>query len=161
MDSKFKAQLSKVGWHLVEVEDWGKDHCGENCAGNFLGRWGDSFEKLNVWRFPFERVLFLDSDTYVFSDKVREIFDTKLEPGQIAMTKDGCKPEHNSGMMLFKPELSVYSEMLRMIALAPGGSREILDQTLINNHYRGNIVTVDTRFNCIDYQVDPRCKLSC
>jgi len=161
MSQGFKDQLRNVGWFIIEVEDWGKDHCGEDCGGGFLGRWGDSFEKLNVWRFPLDRVLFLDSDTYVFSDRVREIFDTKLNPGQIAMTKDGCKPEHNSGMMLFKPDLSVYSDLLRMIALAPGGSREILDQTLINNHYNGQIVTVDTKFNCIDYQVDSHCPLSC
>jgi len=157
-------QLRGAGWNLVIVEDWGEEHIGGSggsVASNFLGRWGDSFEKLNVWRFPLDRVLFLDSDTYVFSDRVREIFDTKLNPGQIAMTKDGCKPEHNSGMMLFKPDLSVYSDLLRMIALAPGGSREILDQTLINNHYNGQIVTVDTKFNCIDYQVDSHCPLSC
>jgi len=168
MKDYYQDQLRNAGWNLIMVEDWGEEHIGgtggsvaSSAASNFLGRWGDSFEKLNVMRFPLDRVLFLDSDTYVFSDRVREIFDTKLEPGQIAMTKDGCKSEHNSGMMLFKPELSVYSDMLRRIALAPGGSREILDQTLINNYYAGNIVTVDKRFNCIDYQVDPHCKLSC
>jgi len=161
MEERFQDQLKDAGWHLIMVEDWGPEHIGGSAASNFLGRWGDSFEKLNVWRFPLDRVLFLDSDTYVFSDRVREIFDTKLEPGQVAMTKDGCKSEHNSGMMLFKPELSVYTDLLRMIALAPGGSREILDQTLINNHYKGKIVTVDSRFNCIDYQADKNCKLSC
>ncbi|CAK0871826.1 unnamed protein product [Prorocentrum cordatum] len=163
MKDCFQAQLRNAGWHLVMVEDWGEEHIGGSADAKFFGRWGDSFEKLNVWRFPLDRVLFLDSDTYVFSDKVREILDTKLEPGQIGMTKDGCKPEHNSGMMLFKPQLSVYDDLLRMIADqgSAGNGREILDQTLVNKKYEGNIVTMDSRFNCVDYQVDPRCKLSC
>jgi len=160
MDKKYKTMLKNVGWHLVEVDDWGKDHCGEDCNGNFLGRWGDSFEKLNVWRFPFERVLFLDSDTYVLSDKILDILDVKLEPGQIAMTPDGCKPEHNSGMLLFKPELDVFTRLLQNIATHTGG-REVLDQTVINMEYKGKVVSMHKKYNCIDYSADWRCPLTC
>lgn len=161
MPAEFQTQLMNAGWNLVKVEDWGEEHIGGNAAANFLGRWGDSFEKINVWRFPLDRVLFLDSDTYIFDGKIRDILDMKLEPGQIAMTKDGCKPEYNSGMMLFKPDLSVFGDLMRTIALHSGGSRDILDQTIINKEYDGKIVTMDKRYNCIDYQADPRCPLSC
>merc|ERR1740121_2413433 len=160
METKYKEQLKNVGWHLVEVDDWGKDHCGEDCGGSFLGRWGDSFEKLNVWRFPFERVLFLDSDTYVLSDGIRDILDTNLGPNQIAMTPDGCKPEHNSGMLLFRPDVGVFSRLLQQIAMHSGG-REVLDQTVINQEYKGSVVSLHKRYNCIDYSVDWRCPLAC
>jgi len=160
MDHKYTTQLREVGWHLVEVEDWGKDHCGADCGSGFLGRWGDSFEKLNVWRFPFERVLFLDSDTYVLSSEIRNILDVELGPNQIAMTPDGCKPEHNSGMLLFRPDLGAFTRLMSEIALHSGG-REVLDQTVINLEYKDNIVTLDKKYNCIDYSVDWRCPLSC
>lgn len=161
MVDKYKQQLKSVGWHIVEVEDWGNEHCGGNCASNFLGRWGDSFEKINVWRFPFERVLFLDSDMYVFSDEINDILNTQIGPNQIAMTPDGCKPEHNSGMLLFRPDLGVFSRLMQQIALHQNGGREVLDQTIINLEYHGSIVSMHKKYNCIDYSADKHCILHC
>lgn len=160
MAEEFKRQLSRAGWYLVEVEDWGNEHCGGNCAQNFLGRWGDSFEKINVWRIPLDRVLFLDSDTYVFSDKIRDILDMQLGSNQIAMAPDGCKPEHNSGMLLFRPDVGVFANLMQEIARHSGG-REVLDQTIINLEYEGNIVTMDKKYNCVDYSGDKHCILDC
>ncbi|CAK0869616.1 unnamed protein product, partial [Prorocentrum cordatum] len=67
--------LRKAGWHVALVEDWGSEHCNGNCASNFLGRWGDSFEKLNAFRVPFAKALFLDADTYVFSGEIRDVIE--------------------------------------------------------------------------------------
>jgi len=160
MNKGFKEQLRNAGWHIIEVEDWGKDHCGEDCGGGFLGRWGDSFEKLNVWRFPFERVLFLDADMYILRDGIQDILDLQLGPGQIAMTPDGCKPEHNSGMLLFRPDVKVFARLLENIAIHSGG-REVLDQTVINMEYRDNILSMHKKYNCVDYSADWRCPLTC
>jgi len=156
-------QLRGAGWNLVIVEDWGEEHIGGSggsVASNFLGRWGDSFEKLNVWRFPFERVLFLDADMYILREGIQDILDVQLEPHQIAMSPDGCKPEHNSGMLLFRPDVKVFSRLLENIAVHSGG-REVLDQTVINMEYKGNIVSLSKKYNCVDYSADWRCPLSC
>jgi len=69
MDQNNRIRLRKAGWKLVTVPDWESEYCGEGCDQEFLGRWHDSFEKVNAFRLPFKRVLFMDSDTYIFSKK--------------------------------------------------------------------------------------------
>jgi len=149
MKDKHQETLRKAGWKLVVVPNWDRDYCGEDCDLRFLTRWHDSFEKINVFRLPFEKVLFLDSDTYVFNDRIQELLtQTTLPDGHIAMAKDGCKDQFNSGVMLFKPNLDVFKSMLKMVTES---SREkILDQELVNAIYKDKIVEVPREFNCVD-----------
>lgn len=149
--------LKKAGWHLVEVEDWGPEHCNGNCASRFLGRWGDSFEKLNAFRVPFHRALFLDADTYVFSGEIRDVLEhSDLKDGQIAMVHDTCKrkgdkEEFNSGLMFFEPDVKRYAHMLELIAEhSDGDVGDILDQRIINEEFRDQVVQLHDKFNCID-----------
>lgn len=161
MNPQFQDQLKAAGWNLIMVEDWADDHaCKGGCAGDFLGRWGDSFEKVNVFRLPIGRILFLDSDTYIWNDQIREVLNMNITGAQMAMAPDGCKPEHNSGVMLFNSRLRHFSNLMTEIAAHSGG-REVLDQTIINIEYHDSIVTIDKKFNCIDYSSDKRCSLDC
>mmetsp|Transcript_91849 Transcript_91849/g.246412 ORF Transcript_91849/g.246412 Transcript_91849/m.246412 type:complete len:388 (+) Transcript_91849:59-1222(+) len=168
-----KEALRRAGWHLVQVEDWGGEHCGEKCAANFLGRWADSFEKLHAFRVPFKRVLFMDADTYVFKSELRDVItSTDLREGEIAMVRDTCKPkgdeeEYNSGVMLYEPSLGAFSGMLARIAERSSDASNqdygnILDQRIINVEYRGQVVELPDRFNCVDPgKSGPRCPKKC
>jgi len=154
--------LRKAGWHVALVEDWGSEHCNGNCASNFLGRWGDSFEKLNAFRVPFAKALFLDADTYVFSGEIRDVIErSELQEGQIAMVHDTCKrkgdkDEYNSGLMFYEPDVKRFAHMLELIAEHSDGEvGDILDQRIINEEFRDQVVQLHDKFNCIDLVPKP------
>jgi len=150
MNQKNRILLRKAGWKLITVPDWESEYCGEGCDEEFFGRWHDSFEKINAFRLPFKRVLFMDSDTYIFKDRVRWLVEKIQLPSvdHIAMAKDGGKDEYNSGVMVFKPDLEVFKAMLLMVTQRR--REQILDQTLINDYYKGKIFPIDRMFNCVD-----------
>ncbi|CAK0881080.1 unnamed protein product [Prorocentrum cordatum] len=148
MKSKYRSLLKSAGWSTVMVPNWDKEYCGKECDLEFLGRWHDSFEKINAFRLPFARVLFMDSDTYIFGSHVQSLVTMPLADGHIAMAKDGCKEEYNSGVMLFSPGLAVFKQMLKMVTERK--REQVLDQNLVNAAYRGKIVEVAREFNCVD-----------
>merc|ERR1719413_1089 len=133
MKRKNKGLLRNAGWSVTMVPNWDKDYCGEDCDQEFLGRWHDSFEKINCFRLPFKRVLFLDSDTYIFSSRIQDLIKREMPEDQIAMAKDGCKDEFNSGMMVYKPSVDVFVKMLKLVEKRQ--REKILDQELINSVY--------------------------
>ncbi|CAK0838537.1 unnamed protein product [Prorocentrum cordatum] len=92
----------------------------------------------------------MDSDTYIFRNRVNYLVSELKLPtvDHIAMAKDGCKDEFNSGVMVFKPDLEVFKAMLVM--LSQRRREQILDQTLINDYYKGKIFPIDRMFNCVD-----------
>jgi len=149
MSMKSQGLLKRGGWKLITVPNWDAEYCGEGCDQEFLGRWHDSFEKINIFRLPFKRVLFFDSDTYIFRARISYMVNLTLPTVEhIAMAKDGCKEEYNSGVMFFKPDLEVFRTMLNMVATRK--REQILDQNLINSYYQGKIFTVDRMYNCVD-----------
>jgi len=150
MKSESQLLLRGAGWKLIAVPNWDSEYCGEGCDMEFLGRWHDSFEKINVFRLPFKRVLFFDSDTYIFRGHVKWLVTQMKLPSEdhIAMAKDGCKEEYNSGVMLFSPGLAVFKQMLKMVTERK--REQVLDQNLVNAAYRGKIVEVAREFNCVD-----------
>ncbi|CAK0862985.1 unnamed protein product [Prorocentrum cordatum] len=160
MKLAYQHLLENAGWTLVIVPNWDYEYCGVDCDTTFLGRWHDSFEKINTFRLPFRRVLFLDSDTYVFSSRLTEMITAELPDGHIAMAKDGCKSEYNSGVMFYQPDLEVFKDMLVMVS---NRKREkILDQELINSAYENKVVEFPREFNCVDTMgVQPGQKKAC
>jgi len=164
MKERHQQLLRDAGWTIVTVPNWDRDYCGSNCDLTFLGRWHDSFEKINVFRLPFRRVLFLDADTYVFQPKLRHLIeghiatamDDRIDNGSIAMAMDGCKDiahghgkdEYNSGVMVFKPDLAVFMRMLDMVSHRE--RNDILDQNIINEAYSGKVIQLPRGFNCLD-----------
>jgi hypothetical protein len=153
-----KAVLTRAGWHVLLVEDWtGIDemfpHCGRQCADDtFLHRWQDAVEKLNIFRLNFDRVLFLDADTYVVSDKLGSLLKSPdLPDGNIGMVRDGCHTEFNSGVMLFRPSSANFRKMVEMVAGAmTGNTTKMHDQPIINRVYEGRITELDKMYNCMD-----------
>jgi hypothetical protein len=141
--------LRDAGWKTIVVPNWDAEYCGEGCDQEFLGRWHDSFEKINCFRLPFEKVLFLDSDTYIFSPRIHTLLHTlELPEGHIAMARDGCKDEYNSGVMIYRPGVAVFTEMLRMVTQRT--REQVLDQNLINSYYTDKVVEIDREYNCVD-----------
>lgn len=150
MSHPHRALLRGAGWTLVAVPNWEGEYCGTGCNPEFLGRWHDSFEKLNIFRLPFKRVLFMDSDTYVFSSRLQEVMDIghELPSDHIAMAKDGCKAEYNSGVMLYRPNVTLFTQMLELVAMRQ--REQILDQSVVNEVYRDKVVEISRDFNCVD-----------
>jgi len=150
MKSENQNLLKEAGWKLITVPNWDSDYCGEGCDMEFLGRWHDSFEKINAFRLPFKRVLFMDADTFIFRSHVKWLVTQMKLPSEdhIAMARDGCKDEYNSGVMFFKPDLKVFRSMLTMVSQRR--REQILDQNLINSYYSGKIFEIDRTFNCVD-----------
>jgi hypothetical protein len=178
MQPSYQQLLRDAGWAIVEVPNWEADYCGPKCDLQFLGRWHDSFEKINAFRLPFRRVLFLDADTYVFQPKLRALIDlennlsramdSRMDLGHIAMAMDGCKDiahghgfnEYNSGVMLYKPDLQLFMHMLDMVSVRE--RNDILDQEIINAAYRGKVIELPRNFNCVDIMgVQPGQRTEC
>jgi len=143
-----KNLIRNAGWSLSIVPNWDRDFCGEECDMEFLGRWHDSFEKINCFRLPFKLALFLDSDTYIFSSRIQDLIKREVPEDHIVMAKDGCKDEFNSGVMLYKPSVRVFVKMLKLVEERQ--REKILDQELINSAYRGRVQEVSREFNCVD-----------
>jgi len=124
----------------------------------FFWRWADAFEKLNMFRLPFGRVLYLDADTYVMSDQLGFLLNsTTLPDGNIGMVHDGCRTgaaqdgEYNSGVMLFKPHRGMFTKMLKVVGgVMSGALEEKPDQPIINEVYKGRVSALDRKYNCID-----------
>jgi len=164
MKTNHQQLLRDAGWVVVAVPNWEADYCGPKCDLQFLGRWHDSFEKINAFRLPFRRVLFLDSDTYVFQSKIRDLLDgraatamnDRMDLGHIAMAMDGCKDiahghgenEYNSGVMIYKPDLAIFMRMLDTVSHRE--RNDVLDQNIINEVYRGKVIELPRNFNCVD-----------
>ncbi|CAK0888012.1 unnamed protein product, partial [Prorocentrum cordatum] len=99
MRLEYQVLLRQAGWHVLKVDD--VDPCSDgiqHCDDRFQYRWKDSFEKLNIFRLPFGRVLFLDADTYVFNDGINLLLNSTVVPdGHVAMAPDGCKTNQRTG----------------------------------------------------------------
>jgi hypothetical protein len=157
MKLEYQVLLRQAGWRVLKVDD--VDPCSDgiqHCDDRFQYRWKDSFEKLNIFRLPFGRVLFLDADTFVFNDGVNFLLNsTEVPDGHVAMAPDGCKTnqrtgntEYNSGVMVFKPSLEIFQSMLEMVSARSGD--DMLDQNIINEVFEGKVVELDKKFDCID-----------
>jgi hypothetical protein len=168
MKPSYQQLLREAGWAVVVVPNWEADYCGPKCDLQFLGRWHDSFEKINAFRLPFRRVIFLDADTYVFQPKLKFVIDMYMPHGHIAMAMDGCKDiahghgfnEYNSGVMVYKPDLEMFMQMLDMVSHRE--RNDILDQSIINEAYSGKVVELPRNFNCVDILgVQPGQRVEC
>lgn len=135
-----KGQLTNAGWELFEVNDW---HSPSKLK---LSHWF----KANVFRVPFDKAVYLDSDTIVRSSSLRELFDVHLPAESIAMVKDAVPAQKfNSGVMVLTPGPSVYKELLdAMAAVSDGPTRSTgHDQGLINTVFADRVVELPTKFN--------------
>jgi len=140
MPDAFKQRLAKVGWHLVELQDW------HPTLDRFAhGYWWDVYNKINVFRIRVEKILYMDADMLVLSDKLQELLSTNLAPGEIAMVQDMQHGQFNTGLMLFAPNMTSFVEIREDMISLQGWKG--LDQPAINKRFEGHVVHLDRRFN--------------
>lgn len=151
MPAKYKSQLAKAGWILVEVEQW-HPHLTDHVWGNY---WWDSYNKINVFRLNISQVLWMDADTYVWSDGLEDLFNVgkRFLPGQIAMVRDCNLRSFNSGVMLLQPDRAMFGTIREDMTVNKGWSG--LDQPLINMEFVGRVVELPPKFNVHGY-IGPR-----
>mmetsp|Transcript_81276 Transcript_81276/g.161294 ORF Transcript_81276/g.161294 Transcript_81276/m.161294 type:complete len:621 (-) Transcript_81276:10-1872(-) len=140
MPDTFKQQLAKVGWHLIELQEW---HPTLDRFAN--GYWWDVYNKINVFRIRVNKLLYLDADMLVLSDKLQELLSTNLSSGEIAMVEDMQHGQFNAGLMLLAPNISTFVEIRGDMTASQGWDG--LDQPVINKHFEGRVVHLDRRFN--------------
>merc|ERR1719291_465755 len=105
----------------------------ESCVDDneFLSRYQDSWERLNAFRLPVGRVLYMDADTYVANDKLGYLLNsTDTPPGNIGAIPSsytprgeaGCRTGFSSSVMLFRPDLNRYRWMMFEVARMLAGN---------------------------------------
>jgi len=153
-----QAALKEAGWHVVLVADWRApaysfNSCGESCIDDeFMVRHQDSFERLNAFRLPVGRVLYMDADTYVASGALGLLLNSSqtIPRNNIGMVPNGCDRGFSSGVMLFKPSLKKYLRMVfHMAQVLTGNASKRNDEQIINALYEGKISELDSKFNCM------------
>jgi len=154
MTDENQAALKGAGWHLVLVGGWRApgnvfSMCGDSCVDDeFINRFQNSWERLNAFRLPLGRVLYLDATTYVTND-VSHLMPMN-DYGSIGMVPSSCKQSFRSGVMLFRPNLEKYRLMMRSVAeMLAGNATKRSDDQIINSAYQGRIFALDDRLNCI------------
>lgn len=110
------------------------------------GYWWDLYPKINLWRIRMSKLLYLDTDMLVFSSELGDLLNsTELKPGHIAMVKDCCSNDFNSGLILMRPDRRMYSRIRFSMEEKQGWAA--LDQPVINEVFKDRIQTLDARFN--------------
>jgi hypothetical protein len=154
MTSENRQILKKAGWELLEVDMW---HADQNSSAEvFSGindRFWDTFPKIDVFRVNMERILWMDADMLVYSNKLANVFDTTLAEGEIGMVMDCCGGdtwgEYNSGLILLRPNLAVYKDLREK--MTESTDYDALDQKVINTYFDGKVVDIPAKFNAHKY----------
>merc|ERR1712194_49892 len=130
-----------MGWHLIEVENWHPSM--KHFAYDY---WWDVYAKINIFRIKVKRVLWMDADIYVWNSGISDLLtETRMRPGEIGMVKDCSQPNYNSGLMLFEPNLTAYTDIRENMMYEQGWDG--LDQPIINLEFSGRIVGLDQKYN--------------
>jgi len=175
MSDEHQQVLEDAGWHVVLVADWSfsDDENTHGCQSaksctddKFILQQKDSMERLNVFRLPIGRVLYLDADTYVASGELNSLLNgtgTNLAPeGNIGMVPHACNrvrsaghgatAPYSAGVMLLKPSLEKYKGMLVKVAeiMARNATSRKNDEEILNEVYGSQVTALDRKYNCID-----------
>lgn len=87
--------------------------------------------KIELWRLPFDQVMYLDADTLPLA--IPEKLFEPLEAGWIAAAPDSGWPDiFNSGVLSLRPNDNTYDELLQF-----GASFDGSDQGLLNEYFAG------------------------
>jgi len=161
MSDANQAVLTEAGWHVVLVADWRFPESGIDY--NFIVQQQDSMEKLNIFRLPIGRVLYLDADTYVASGELNSLLngtdENRVPDGGIGMVPNACNrvrvggvsSPYSAGVMLFKPSLENYTGMLVKVAeVMAGNATRKSDEQIINEFFEKQATALDRKYNCMD-----------
>lgn len=156
MPPAYQAKLASAGWTLVLVPDFVPDSNAQ-FHGEMGEYWRGSYAKINIFRLPLPRALYLDADTYVLDDTVRDLFanvsfdEVPGTRGAIGMVHDASTKNFNSGVILFEPSLKTFVNALEEMTEKCDGASCHLDQEVINRVFRNRIFELDFRFNVHSY----------
>lgn len=129
--------LKGAGWRLLKVGSERPD----NIPTDFFK---DHYGKLNTFKVPVKRGVFLDADTNVFSSEINSLLEMPLEDGQIAMVHDCCNPraKYNSGVMRFTHSPDRFASLWKRMSHTQGH-----DQVAINDEFGDRIVELPAKYN--------------
>lgn len=95
----------------------------------------EALAKIELWRLPYEKVLFLDADTLPRGN-IGALFAVEIAPDQILAAPDaGCPDTFNLGVFVLRPRQETYDELTNQIASLGFGGNFLYDggdQALLN-----------------------------
>mmetsp|Transcript_18960 Transcript_18960/g.26415 ORF Transcript_18960/g.26415 Transcript_18960/m.26415 type:complete len:445 (-) Transcript_18960:33-1367(-) len=119
VSTKCRRSLRKFGWHVLVVPEFGD-------ARTDLGFSRGFFTKLEAWRLPCQRVVYLDTDILVVRnpDNLFDLSECRPKAEFFAVPDsqphmDGTKRTPNTGVMILKPNLETYCTMRKKLREAP------------------------------------------
>jgi len=137
---KYKIKIKKVDWIVPKRDDF-KGRYGKN-EGRYM------FTKLNIFKLPYEKILYLDADVIVTSS-IEHLFenntpaaifdDTALDPRNIGF---------NGGVLLLSPSKKIFNTLIKKIDDYGLWS----DQTLLNKLIVFN--KLDKKYNTLYKPLD-------
>lgn len=107
-------------------------------------QWFHSFDKINVFSLTeFEKIVYLDLDLLILKN-----IDCLFNKRHISMCSDfPFSDNYNSGVMVIKPNIDDYNNMINMINNNPIKYKG--DQELINEYFKGRINELPRIYNCM------------
>ncbi len=132
-------RLEDTGWTIRKVPYAIKDMWIDRCAALTLDqskRWGGMSDKLWLWTLPFERVVYMDTDTILLrlpDQELQEIKDFGAEMGKY-------HSNFNAGVMILTPNTTTFQRLME--EYADGGPQELFgnsvdctEQGLLNQYF--------------------------
>lgn len=72
------------------------------------------YTKLQLWNLDYERVVYLDYDTFVLDTINFLVRDIDVIPGTVAAARDTVGPVFNSGVMVLRPNQITYAKLFEL-----------------------------------------------
>ncbi|CAF0988445.1 unnamed protein product [Didymodactylos carnosus] len=126
-------KCEEMGWHLMPV-----DRIPPPTFAIVYPRFKDQFTKLRIWSMTdYDRILYLDGDTLVVSD-INELFRLTAKNDwegflSVLDTWQGqIGPNFNAGVLLIKPNITLFNEMMNKIHMMPQYGTYWAEQGFLN-----------------------------
>eukprot|EP00466_Bigelowiella_natans_P006512 jgi/Bigna1/135215/aug1.28_g9923 len=148
--------LRSCGWTLVTVPEFGDGRKDLNFSRGF-------FTKLEAWRLPCTRVIYLDTDILAVGnpDVLFELAQGGSRPDFLFAVQDsqphmqGHAPIPNTGVMVLKPDIRVYARIVETLSAAsatPLHEMPFYEQGFIGKFFAGKWVQLPAKYNfCVRY----------
>lgn len=120
----------------IQVDGGGENgHFENGTFASWRNGHAEALAKIELWRLPYEKVLFLDADTLPRGN-IGALFAVDFAPDQILAAPDaGCPDTFNLGVFVLRPRQETYDELTNQIASLGFGGNFLYDggdQALLN-----------------------------
>ncbi|PVH14109.1 uncharacterized protein CXQ87_002234 [Candidozyma duobushaemuli] len=137
--SRRQLELLAAFWDEVVPVEQSQETQNENCNDGTFSGWrnghAEALAKIELWRLPYEKVLFLDADTLPRAP-VADLLAVDFAPDQIVAAPDaGCPDTFNSGVFVLRPSRETHEELTNEIRKVAFGATFLYDggdQALLN-----------------------------